>query len=164
MKVEKGTVVTLAYDITRADGEIIETSDISGPITFVQGSSGLIPGLDKRLIGLAVDDEKTFEFPPEEAFGNEDDSPTRALPRKEFPAEAQLEAGLKFEAGTGTGQTIVLKVVELPDDDTVVVRMVHPLAGQTIGMSVKVLGLREPTAAEAESGKVVIAPPPPPKR
>src|ERR1044071_7001718 len=104
MKVAPDTVVTLSYDITNQAGEIIESSDISGPITFLAGRSGMIPGLDRRLVGLEAGTEHTFEFPPEEAFGRVDDGPTRTIGRKEFPAGAKLEVGSEFEAGMGGGQ------------------------------------------------------------
>ena len=161
MKVAQGTVVTLAYDITDESGEIIESSQISGPITFMAGKSGLIPGLDKRLVGLEKGTEKTFEFPPEEAFGTIDAAPSRQLARKEFPAEAKLEAGSEFEAGLPGGQQIKLRVVEA-NDETVTVKMIHPLAGQKIGMSVNIIDVREATEAEKESGTVISKPPPPP--
>jgi FKBP-type peptidyl-prolyl cis-trans isomerase SlyD len=163
MKIAPGTVVTLAYDICDANGEIIESSDLSGPITFLAGKAGLIPGLDRRLEGMAAGEEGSWEFPPEEAFGRIEDGPMRVLSRGEFPAEAKVEVGERFEAGLpgGNGQRIVLQVAEL-DADVVKVRMLHPLAGQKISMSVKVVGVREATAAENEAGKAMSRPPPPP--
>ena len=160
MKVAPDTVVTLSYDITNQAGEIIESSDISGPISFLAGRSGMIPGLDKRLLGLESGSEHTFEFPPEEAFGRVEDGPTRTIGRKEFPAGSKLDVGAEFEAGMGGGQTVKLRVID-SNADEVTVRLVHPLAGQRITMSVKVEAVRAATAAEKESGKVQSAPPPP---
>jgi FKBP-type peptidyl-prolyl cis-trans isomerase 2 len=160
MQVAPDTVVTLSYDICNQAGEIIESSDISGPISFLAGRSGLIPGLDKRLQGLEAGTESTFEFPPEEAFGRLEDAPTRTIGRTEFPTGAALQVGSEFEAGTGGGQTIKLRVVDANADE-VTVRLVHPLAGQKITMSVRVEAVRVATAAERDSGKVQSAPPPP---
>ena len=162
MKIAEGTVVTLAYDITSESGEIIETSDISGPITFMAGSSGLIKGLDARLMGMEDGQDQTFTFEPAEAFGTIEEAPTKTLARKELP-EGDLEPGVAFEATVGNGQTIKLVVHEVQGDEAVVVKLVHPLAGQNIGMSVKVLGVREATSAEKSAGKAISAPPPPPK-
>ena len=162
MKVAPDTIVTLTYQLTNEAGEIIESSEISGPITFVYGRSGLIPGLDRRLTGMVAGQEASFEFPPEEAFGKVDEGPTRTIGRKEFPEGANLQPGAEFEAGTGGGQTIKLRIVET-NPDVVIVRLVHPLAGQKIHMTVRVDGVRAATAAEKESGKVQSAPPPPPK-
>jgi FKBP-type peptidyl-prolyl cis-trans isomerase SlyD len=163
MKVAQGTVVTLAYDITTESGEIIESSDISGPITFLAGQARLLPGLDKRIEGMVKDQEETFEFPPEEAFGTVETAPERELPRSEFPADAQLNPGLEFEAGMPGGQSVKLRVVEA-GSETVKVKMIHPLAGQKIGMHVKIVGVREATKAEREGGQVISKPPPPPAK
>lgn len=163
MKIAQGTVVTLTYDICDEQGEIIESSDLNGAITFMAGSAGLIPGLDKKLEGLDEGDERDFEFPPEEAFGRPEDAPTKQLSRAEFPKDAELAVGLRFEAGTPQGQKIVLEVVE-SGDEAVTVRMLHPLAGQKIGMSVKVVSVREATKAEKDAGRAISKPPPPPAK
>ena len=93
MKIESGTVVTLAYDITTANGEIVESSDISGPISLLHGVQTIIPGLAKRLEGLEEGAEATFEFPPAEAFGTVADAPTQVMNKAEFPADTKFEVG-----------------------------------------------------------------------
>jgi FKBP-type peptidyl-prolyl cis-trans isomerase SlyD len=163
MKIESGTVVTLAYDITTANGEIVESSDISGPISLLHGVQTLIPGLAKRLEGLEEGAEKTFEFAPEEAFGTIDDAPTNVMARKEFPDGTKLEVGGKFVAKLPNGQPLHLAIKEV-SDTSVTVAMLHPLVGQTIGMSVRVLGVRPATAKELEAGHAMVKPPPPPKK
>jgi FKBP-type peptidyl-prolyl cis-trans isomerase 2 len=161
MKVDAGSVVTITYDILDANGEIIESSDLSGPVSFLVGKGAIIKGLDKQVIGMEKGQEKSFELPPEEAFGRPEDGPTRDLARKDFPADAKLGKGERFEAGMGGGAKILLEVVE-SDDEKVTVRMIHPLAGQTLSMTINVVGVRAATAAEQEAGRAISAPPPPP--
>lgn len=163
MRIETGVVATLAYDITTAEGEIVENSDISGPISILVGQQSLIPGLDARIVGLTEGEEKTFEIPPAEGFGTTDTAPTNEMAKAEFPAGTKFELGLAFEAKLPTGQAIVLKVVELLDDK-VKVAMLHPLADKTLVMSVKIVGVRPATAKEKESGKAMVKPPPPPPK
>ena len=57
MKIEAGKVVTLTYDITDEQGEIIESSDLSGPVSFLVGKGAIIKGLDSRIIGMTEGDE-----------------------------------------------------------------------------------------------------------
>lgn len=163
MRIESGTVVTLAYDITTSNGEIVESSDISGPISLLHGVQTLIPGLAKRLEGLEEGTEHTFEFPPNEAFGTVDDAPTNVMNRSEFPAGTKFEVGNKFVAKLPNGQPLHLVVKEV-GDTTVTVAMVHPLAGQTIGMSVRIVGVRAATSKELEAGRAMVKPPPPPPK
>jgi FKBP-type peptidyl-prolyl cis-trans isomerase SlyD len=162
MKIAPGSVVTIAYDICTEDGEIVESSDINGPVTFMQGKGAIIPGLDAKLVGMEEGEERSFTFPPEEAFGRVEDAPRRVIARKEFPKDAKLEKGVAFDAGIPGGHRIRLEVAEIADDQ-VTVRMIHPLAGKTVSMSVEVHKVREATPAERESGKVILTPPPPPK-
>ncbi len=151
MKVGANTVVTLSYDVFREDGEIIESSGLSGPVSFVHGNSKLLRSLDERLTGMENGQEATFEFSPEQAFGKADDGPTKLISRKEFPAGTDLKVGAVFEAGMPGGQKIQLKVLEAKPD-AVLVRMIHPLAGQKIAISVKIVGVRLATREERESG------------
>jgi FKBP-type peptidyl-prolyl cis-trans isomerase 2 len=163
MKIESGTVVTLAYDITTAGGEIVESSDISGPISLLHGVQTLIPGLAKRLEGLEAGAEETFEFPPEEAFGTSEDAPTNVVNKSEFPEGTAFEVGSKFVASMPNGQPLHLEVKEIADE-TLTVAMIHPLAGQTIGMSVRIVGVRAATGKETEAGRAMVKPPPPPPK
>lgn len=163
MKIESGTVVTLAYDITTAEGEIVESSDISGPISLLHGVQTLIPGLAKRLEGLEAGAEATFEFPPEEAFGTIEDAPTNVMARSEFPEGTKLEVGGKFVAKMPNGQPLHLGIKEVTDE-AVTVAMIHPLAGQTIGMAVRIVSVRPATSKEKEAGRAMVKPPPPPPK
>lgn len=163
MQIEPGKVVTLSFDLCDERGEIIEASDISGAVSFIHGKGAIIPGLDKRLVGMTAGAEADFAFSPAEAFGVPEAAPKKVISRKEFPADAPLAPGAVFEAGLPGGQKINL-VVDAADTEQVTVRMVHPLAGQTVRMSVKVLSVRDATPAELETGKVITRPPPPPKR
>jgi FKBP-type peptidyl-prolyl cis-trans isomerase SlyD len=163
MKVEAGSVVTITYDILDENGEIIESSDLSGPVSFLVGKGAIIKGLDKQVTGMEKGGEKSFELPPEEAFGRPEDAPTRELSRKDFPADAKLAVGERFEAGMGGGQKILLEVMQ-SGEEKITVRMMHPLAGQKISMTIRVVGVRAATAAEQEAGRAISAPPPPPKK
>lgn len=162
MKIEPGRVVTLSFDLCDERGEIIEASDITGAVSFIHGQGAIIPGLDKRLAGLEAGAEADFTFPPEEAFGRPEAAPTKVLSRKEFPADAVLQRGAEFDAGIPGGQRIKL-VVDGVQGDQVTVRLVHPLAGQTVSLSVKVLAVRAATPDELQSGKALVRPPPPPR-
>jgi len=155
MAVEKDMVVTLEYTITSEKGELIESSFGRGaPIKFILGRSGLLPGIDAKLIGIQVDQEVEFDLPPEEAFGTEDSGPTKTVPKKEFPEDAKFGVGTRFQAEMPeAGGTVTFVIVEDRLND-VMVRFVHPLAGKTIHVKARVIEAREATPEELESGNV----------
>ncbi|MDW8282074.1 MAG: FKBP-type peptidyl-prolyl cis-trans isomerase [Myxococcales bacterium] len=161
-KIEGASVVTIAYELCNAAGEVIESSDRSGPVSFVHGRGAILPGLDEKIEGMCVGQEARFELSPEQAFGRPEDGPEKMVPRAEFPTDAQLKPGARFEANMPGGQRVLLDVLEARDDQ-VRVRMVHPLAGQTVSVSVKVLDVRPATPAELDTGRVLDRPPPIPQ-
>jgi FKBP-type peptidyl-prolyl cis-trans isomerase 2 len=154
MKVGANTVVTISYDVYREDGEIVESSGLSGPVTFVHGNSKILRSLDQKMEGMENGQEATFEFTPEQAFGRPEDGPTKLIARKEFPAGTDLKVGARFEAGIPGGQKITLLVLSATED-AVQVRMIHPLAGQKIAMTIKILGVRLATKEERTTGNAM---------
>ena len=149
MQVEEGKFVTLEYTITTEKGEMIESSaGRGGPISFLFGRSGLIPGLDEALRGMADGEEKEFDLPPEKAFGTIESGPTMVIPKTRMPKGDAIKVGSMFEADLpGTNQTVNMVVVEDRVND-VQVRLIHPLAGKTIHIKAKILNLRDATAEE----------------
>lgn len=151
MQVEEGKFVTLEYTITTEKGEMIESSaGRGGPISFLFGKSGLIPGLDEALRGMTDGEEKEFDLPPEKAFGTIDSGPTVDIPKSRMPKDTSIKVGSMFEADMpGTNQTVNMVVVEDRVSD-VQVRLIHPLAGKTIHIKAKIVGLREATEEEMQ--------------
>ena len=144
MKVEPGKVVSMDYTITTEKGELIESSAGRGePLVFLYGSSGLLPGMDEQLLGMAANDEKDFDLPPEKAFGTLDSGPTMTISKAQFPKGTEIEVGTSFQAEMpGTNQTVNFVVVE-DHTNAALVRLIHPLAGRTIHIKAKILTVRE---------------------
>ncbi|MCK5795782.1 MAG: FKBP-type peptidyl-prolyl cis-trans isomerase [Deltaproteobacteria bacterium] len=141
MKVEKGKLVKIDYELAVKDGDVIESSEKGGPLEYEHGIGKMLPGLETRIEGLEVDDEKDGFIPAKEAYGLEKDLPTREIPAGEFPAD-DLEKGKAFEAKGADGNPVSFVVVDF-DDDKVTVRFTHPLAGKDIRFKVKILSVRD---------------------
>ncbi|HEY0094712.1 MAG TPA: peptidylprolyl isomerase, partial [Archangium sp.] len=73
------------------------------------------------------------------------------VPREEFPAELELEAGGVVSATDEEGDDVDFLVKEVREK-TVVVDFNHPLAGKTLHFEVTVREVRAATAEELEHG------------
>ena len=144
MKVEAGKVITLEYTITTQKGELIESSaGRGGPLVFAFGKSGLLPGMDEQVKDMEEGEEKEFDLPPEKAFGTVDSGPTIDIPRNRLPADAKVAVGMMFQADlAGNSQTINMVVLE-DRIEAIKVRVIHPLAGKTIHVKAKIMGVRD---------------------
>ncbi len=154
MKIATGASVTIEYELKVQDGAVIESSANKGPLTYVQGGGKMLAGLENRLAGMSVGQEKRGTIPAKEAFGTEDGLPTKQMARKSFPANENLEVGRVFQArGSGGGDSVSFKIVAV-EKDAITVRFLHPLVGRDIEFKVKVLAVEDRQARQA--------PPPPP--
>jgi FKBP-type peptidyl-prolyl cis-trans isomerase SlyD len=68
--------------------------------------------------------------------------PTLDIPRAEFPGEVEVAEGTDFQAKDPTGSSVNFTVIEVADD-SVKVRLNHPLAGKDIHFKVKILEVSE---------------------
>jgi FKBP-type peptidyl-prolyl cis-trans isomerase SlyD len=157
MRIQRGEKVRLEVELKVKGGDVIESSKKTGPVVYVHGEGKLLPGLEKRLEGMAIGDELSGVIPAAEAFGTEESLPTRKLPRREFPAGEKLEPGRVFEAKDAAGHPVSFRIVAA-DGEKVKVRFLHPLAGKDIEFHVKVLVIDDPQTRM----RAGVAPPPPP--
>jgi FKBP-type peptidyl-prolyl cis-trans isomerase SlyD len=157
MNVAKGNLVRIAVELKVKGGEVIESSARTGPIDYVHGEGRILPGLERRVEGMAVGEQKTGVIPAVEAFGEESDMPQKKLRRTDFPPEQKLAIGSMFEAKSASGQPVSFKVSDIKGDE-VTVRLMHPLCGRDLEFSVKVIVIDDPKARRREG----VAPPPPP--
>ena len=69
LTISHGKEVSLEYTLRLADKKIVDTNVSAEPLVFTQGSMQIIPGLEKRLEGMAVGQEKQVVVTPEEGYG-----------------------------------------------------------------------------------------------
>jgi FKBP-type peptidyl-prolyl cis-trans isomerase 2 len=157
LKVAKGCVVRISYELKFSSGEVLESSKKTGPLDYVHGEEKLIPQFQKRIEGMTVGEEKKGVIPAREIFRDESAFPTEVMKRSSFPADAKLEVGERFSAKRPDGQAVQLKITAVTAED-VTVRLIPELAGKDLEFSVKVLVIDDPQAKKREG----VAPPPPP--
>jgi FKBP-type peptidyl-prolyl cis-trans isomerase 2 len=154
MRVAAGLTISIEYELRVKGGDVIESSTKSGPLRYQHGSGKMLPGLEKRLAGMAPGEERQGEIPAAEGFGTEASLPTKDMPRSEFPGGKMPALGLVFAAKSASGEAISFKVIAAAGDK-VTVRLMHPLVGRDLTYRVKVLSIDPPSRPGA-------APPLPP--
>lgn len=143
MRVTAGHIVRIDCELKVSGGDVIESSKKTGPVEYKQGGGQMLAALESRLDGMEVGEEKSGTIPAAEAFGTEDMQPKMSIPRASFPKETTLEKDSRFEAKGPLGTPVTLQVLSV-DDDQVVARVVHALAGKDLEFHVKVLAVRPP--------------------
>jgi FKBP-type peptidyl-prolyl cis-trans isomerase SlyD len=149
MQIGDKKVVRLDYTLRNAAGEVLDSSDGAGPLTYLHGASQIVPGLERALVGMRAGEATDVVVAPEDAYGQPDPEGVFGVPRAAFPAEVVLAVGESFIGEDEQGQAVPVRVVELRED-TVIVDANHPLAGETLHFHVDVREVRDATPAELE--------------
>lgn len=138
--IERDSRVTLYYRLGLTDDQVFEDNFDEDPMTVTLGQGEMAEGLELALIGLKAGDEQTIDIGPDLAFGYIDESLVRTIPRAEFDPGLDLEMGLIIEFSTDEGETLPGTILDF-DEQQVQVDLNHPLAGQTIRYSVKIIAV-----------------------
>lgn len=152
MQVAPRTVVSIDYTLTDDEGSVIDTSQGSEPLSYVHGVGSIIPGLESALAGRVAGDRLEVQVEPAEGYGERDPDLVQDVHRSQFPAGADIEVGMQFQA-SGSGGPRVVTVVDV-EGDRVTLDANHPLAGATLHFDVTVVGVREATEHELVHGHV----------
>jgi len=143
VKITRNSIVTLHHKLGLPDGSMLEDTFDGEPLTLHLGSGELAEGLELSLIDLKIDDEQTLDIGPDLAFGFPVDDMIHTLPRDEFDPQNELQPGLIIEFSTPSGETLPGTILEF-DETSVKVDFNHPLAGQTIRYTVKIIDIEQP--------------------
>jgi FKBP-type peptidyl-prolyl cis-trans isomerase SlpA len=143
--IERNSRVTLYYRIGLTDDQVLEDNFDDEPMTVVLGQGEMAEGLELALIGLRAGDEQTIDIGPDLAFGFIDETLIRSMPRSDFDPAMELEPGLIIEFANEDGDTLPGTILSF-DDASVRVDLNHPLAGQTVRYSVKIVAVDNDTA------------------
>ena len=152
MQIAKNLAVQIHYTLKNDAGEVLDSSEVSDPLSYLQGHGNLIPGLEKALEGKRAGEALNVSIPPEEAYGVRDDSLIQDVPRSAFQGIADIQAGMQFQADSNHGPRTV--TVTKVSADVVTVDGNHPLADQTLHFAVKIVDVRAASKEELSHGHV----------
>lgn len=136
--------ITLHYRIADSSGKDVVSTFDKRPATLLLGSHTLAPSLEKIIDAMNVGEHKTFELPPDKAFGKHNPELLQWLSMATVKAQSDL--GEHYNVGD------VLRF-SLPKDISYagsVVRITenqllmdfnHPLAGLPLTFEVKIIGI-----------------------
>jgi FKBP-type peptidyl-prolyl cis-trans isomerase SlyD len=149
MKIGKDTVVSLDFQLSDADGAVLEKS--GEPVGYLHGGySGMFDAVEQSLEGLEEGAEVSVTLEPDDAFGEYDESLKRTEPLSAFPSNVAV--GMRFEGtGESSGETRVYTITAI-EGDSVEVDGNHPYAGKTLDFRCTVLSVRKATNEELTHG------------
>ncbi|MEW6440195.1 MAG: FKBP-type peptidyl-prolyl cis-trans isomerase [bacterium] len=145
--IQEGSLVSVEYTLSLEDGTEVESNKGEDPMVYRQGNHEIIPALERELEGMRVGDAKRIQVDPEDAYGEQDMAAFVEVTKENFPDDA-LAPGTPLKAEDPQGKTVYMRVHEVKEE-TVVLDLNHPLAGETLVFDVRVLDIRDGGGSDA---------------
>lgn len=139
MVIKEGSKVSINY-VLKVDGNVVDSSKEGGPLTYTQGQSQIIPGLEKQLAGLKAGDKKNISVTPGEGYGEHNPQAIQKVPKKAFKDADALKVGTVV-AGVAGDREFQAMVVEIGKEE-ITLDLNHPLAGKTLDFEVEVVSVQ----------------------
>jgi FKBP-type peptidyl-prolyl cis-trans isomerase SlyD len=137
--IEDGKTVGIEYTLKLEDGSTADTNVGGEPLVYVQGEQQILPALEAKLVGMKVDETRSVSLTPEEGYGPVQEEGVQTVPLEIIPEEARHE-GARLVGQGPHGEPIYAMVKEV-NEETAVVDLNHPLAGQTLHFDVKIVSI-----------------------
>lgn len=148
---KKPKVISFHYTLRNTAGETLDSSASHGPLTFMEGSGQIIPGLESKLVLMLVGQKNTVKVPALEAYGERDPGMIVEVPKIKIPGSENAKVGDQFRAGPSEHQTSIFTVIKITDTD-IHMDGNHPLAGQDLEFDVEITASRDATDEEVSHG------------
>jgi FKBP-type peptidyl-prolyl cis-trans isomerase SlyD len=109
MQIAENSVVSFHYTLTGDAGQVIDSSAGREPLTYLQGSGQIVPGLEKMMVGHQAGDQFQVDVSPEEGYGVRHAELEQEVPREAFQGVEDIQPGMQFQ-GRGPQGTINVTV------------------------------------------------------
>lgn len=137
-KVQANDTVKVHYTGKLNDGQVFDSSLQREPLEITLGQGQLIPGFEKGILDMELNEKKTLTIPKEEAYGEVEKELFQSIPKDTLPKEITPEVGMGLMATNPDGSERQLRVAEIKDDH-IIVDANHPLAGKDLTFELEVM-------------------------
>jgi FKBP-type peptidyl-prolyl cis-trans isomerase SlyD len=143
-------VFAFNYVLKSTNGDVLDASEKNQPLPFLEGSSQILPALEKEILTMSEGDKKHVKLTPEEAYGPQSDKMIMDVEKQELAHIPDLNIGSFLQLDL-QNQTKVVRVSKISDTH-VTLDGNHPLAGQSLEFDVEVVLIRPATQIELSHG------------
>ena len=137
-KAKNGDTVKVHYTGKLDNGTTFDSSEGKDPLQFTIGEGQLLQAFEQGVVGLTEGDSKNIQIAAQDGYGLKQDKLIGTLPLEALPEDITPEVGTRLQMKTPEDQLIVLKVVEVSDND-ITVDANHELAGEDLNFEIELV-------------------------
>ena len=136
--VKENDTVKVHYTGKLSNGQVFDSSIEREPLQGELGKGQLIPGFEKGLIDMAVNEKKTITIDKQDAYGEVNESLFQMVKKEQLPPDLKPEVGMGLVGSSADGRQQQFRIAKI-EDENIIVDANHPLAGQDLTFDLEVI-------------------------
>lgn len=142
-------IIAFNYILKNSQGALLDASEPSQPMPFMEGKQQIIPALEAVIIKLNEGDKQIVQLAAKDAYGEFRADMIMEVPKEEL-AHLKLELGSHLQLELDK-QVRVVKVTKIGETH-VTLDGNHPLAGVDLSFDIEIVLIRQATVEELQHG------------
>lgn len=140
-QVKENDTVRVHYTGKLSNGQIFDSSLEREPLEVQLGQGMLIPGFEKGLVNMKLNEKKTIHIPVAEAYGDVQQELMYEVKKEQLPQDMAPEVGMALASKDPNGNEVQFRVAEVKED-AIIVDANHPLAGQELTFDLELVEIK----------------------
>ena len=138
MKVAEKNNIAVHYTGKLKDGEVFDSSEGREPLKFIVGDGNMIPGFEKGVLGMQINEKKTIEIPFDQAYGDIRKDLFHEVSNDNLPQDLKPEIGMQLQSKSQDGSVLNVTIIKV-NENSVTIDANHPLAGKDLYFDIEVV-------------------------
>ena len=138
MPAKDGDTVKVHYTLKDANGEVVETSIKGLPLEFTLGEGKVIPGFEKAINGMELNEKKIIEVAPEDGYGLHDEKKIFVYDISMAPQDFNPQVGQTIQMHRPDGNSFTVTVLG-ETEKGFKMDANHPLAGKKLNFDLELI-------------------------
>ena len=140
-QVKENDTVKVHYTGKLSNGQVFDSSLEREPLEITLGQGMLIPGFEKGMVNMKVNEKKTINIPVSEAYGDVQEELFHKVLKEQLPQEITPEVGMALGSKNPDGTEVQFRIAEV-NNDHIIIDANHPLAGHDLIFDIELVEIK----------------------
>ena len=140
-QVKENDTVKVHYTGKLSNGQVFDSSLEREPLEVTLGQGALIPGFEKGIIDMKLNEKKTINIPVTEAYGEVQKELLYEVKKEQLPVDMAPEVGMGLASKGEDGREVQFRIAEV-NEDHIIADANHPLAGHDLTFELELVEIK----------------------
>ncbi|MEW4923070.1 peptidylprolyl isomerase [Algibacter sp. 2305UL17-15] len=140
-QVKENDTVKVHYTGKLSNGQVFDSSLEREPLEVTLGQGMLIPGFEKGIVDMKLNEKKTITIPVAEAYGDVQKELFYEVKKEQLPPDMAPEVGMGLASKGEDGREVQFRIAEV-NEDHIIADANHPLAGHDLTFDLELVEIK----------------------